>query len=81
MPVGMRPDAAPMPAADRADNPHHWCSASTWKLLHAPTKEENGPSFHWGRDDLLPLSLLLEGQFNAALVPVFWLAAGPQIVL
>lgn len=74
-------DAAPLPAPGEADDPHHWWFASTWKLLHAPTRVENGPCYYWGRDDFLPLPLLLEGQFNAALVPVFWTSNGPPIVL
>lgn len=42
-------DAAPLPAPGQADDPLDWWFTSTRKLLHAPTKVENGPRSHWGR--------------------------------
>lgn len=74
-------DAAPLPAAGELDDADHWSFASVWKLMHSPSRAESGEFIYWPADDFLPLGVLLENLYDAALVPVVWVTDGPPIIL
>jgi hypothetical protein len=76
--------AAPLPLAGEMDNPDHWHIASVWKLMHSPSRTDDGKYLYWPGEDFTPLIVLLAGaaDISTATVPCIHLGDGrPPIIL